>query len=244
MAAAQPVPLVPPVRDDALALLRHVAIGAVAGAIAGFVVGGVLGRTAMFVLRVTTGDAITGVVSDDGFEMGRVTAGGTAQLLGGYTALGVALGLLYALVRRFLPPRGRIALWTLVTAAVGGGLFVHADGIDYLLLDPLWLAIAFFVLLPAAAGFTIAWLTERLEAGTGAPGRTWQFVAAGISAVVVFVVPLLVAGGALLLLGRSPVLRRVADGRAVRIAAVVVTAAIAVFAGADLVAEARVILSR
>ncbi len=81
---------------------------------------------------------------------------------------GIILGLLYALARRFLPQRGRLSAFAAVTAALGGATFVHADGIDYALLDPLWLAIAFFVALPALAGLSVAWLVERLEA-RGAP---------------------------------------------------------------------------
>ena len=83
---------------------------------------------------------------------------------------GIILGLLYALARRFLPQRGRLAAFAAVTAALGGATFVHADGIDYALLDPLWLAIAFFVALPALAGLSVAWLVERLEArGSAVP---------------------------------------------------------------------------
>ena len=111
-----------------------------------------------------------GVETDDGFEVGRVTLGGSLNLALVYTVVGIILGLLYALARRFLPQRGRLAACAAVTAALGGATFVHADGIDYALLDPLWLAIAFFVALPALAGLSVAWLVERLEA-RGAPFR-------------------------------------------------------------------------
>jgi hypothetical protein len=233
--------VVPPLREDARALLRHAGIAAVAGAVTGLVVGGILGRIAMLVLRLTSGEGAIGLTSDDGFEIGRFTVLGTLNLMLGYTFLGCALGLVYALARRFLPRRGRVAAWTAVCAAVGGGTFVHTDGVDYLLLDPLWLAVAFFVLLPALAGLCMAVAIEWLEAASG--HRRWQLPAAGIATVATFAVPLAV-GGALLALGRAPALRRLADRPWLRGLALAVAIAIAVVAGIDLAREARVILAR
>ncbi len=130
----------------------------------------------MLVLRLTSGSDVIGVVTDDGFVIGRVTFSGSLKLAVGYTVFGVVLGLLYALARRFLPRRGRIAAWAGVTGAIGGGSFCHSSSIDYLVLDPLWLAIVFFVALPALAGLCVAWLVERIEARGSAS-------AAGISSV-------------------------------------------------------------
>jgi hypothetical protein len=231
----------PPLRDDARALLRHAGIAAVAGAATGLVVGGVFGRVAMLVLRLTSGEGAIGITSDDGFEIGRFTVLGTLNLMLGYSFLGCALGLVYAVVRRFLPQRGRVATWTAVCAAVGGGAFVHTDGVDYLLLDPLWLAVAFFVLLPAAAGLCMALAIERLEAVTGS--ARWQVPAAGVATVATFAVPLAV-GGALLALGRAPALRRLADRPWLRGLALAIALVIAVVAGVDLARESRVILAR
>jgi hypothetical protein len=231
----------PPFGDDLRRVVRHAGIGVAAGAVVGLVVGGILGRIAMFVLRVTTGESITGVTSDDGFEIGRVTLAGTLNLMLAYSLAGLALGLLYAVARRFLPRRGRVAAWTAVSAAVGGSIFVHSDGVDYLLLDPLWLAVAFFVLLPALAGLGVALAVERLEASGGL--ARWHVVAAGIGTVALFAVPAAVAA-VLLALGRVPVVRRLADSMAVRALALLVVAAMVVVAGAELVAESRVILSR
>jgi hypothetical protein len=233
--------VLPPLRDDVRALLRHAGIAAVAGAATGLVVGGILGRIAMLVLRLTTGESAIGVTSDDGFEIGRFTLPGTLNLMFVYSLVGCALGLVYAVVRRFLPARARVAAWTAVCAAVGGGAFVHTDGVDYLLLDPLWLAVAFFVLLPGAAGLCMALAVERLETVTG-NGR-WQLPAAGIAAVATFAVPLAV-GGALLALGRAPVLRRLADRPAIRGLALAIAVVVAVVAAVDLAQETRVILGR
>jgi len=239
--AATALDVAPPFGDDLRRIIRQAGNGAAAGAVVGLLVGGVLGRIAMLVLRVTTGDSITGVTSDDGFEIGRFTLLGTLNLLFAYSLAGIALGLVYAVVRRFLPRRGRVLAFTALSAAVGGSIFVHADGVDYLLLDPLWLAVAFFVALPALAGLGVAVAVERLEASDRL--RRWQMAAAGIGTVALFAVPAAVAA-ALLVLGRVPGLRRLADARVVRVAALLVAVAVVVAAGADLVAESRVILSR
>ena len=242
MAAADPASsgALPSVGDDVRGALRHAAIGVAAGAVSGFVVGGVLGRIAMLVLRLTTGDGVTGVESDDGFVIGRVTLGGSLQLAATYTVGGVLLGLLYALARRFLPRRGRILAWAAVTAALGGATFVHADGIDYALLDPLWLAVAFFVALPALAGLSVAWLVERIEARGAAFGRGH---AVGGMASMLLVGPAVV-GALLIAVGRSPALRRLADAPLVRLLALAIVVALTVAGAADIIGDSRVILAR
>ena len=51
-------------------------------------------------------------------------------------------------------------------AGAGGGMLVHADGIDFRLLEPLWLTVGLFLLIPGAWGVTVVVLTERvLESG-------------------------------------------------------------------------------
>ncbi len=241
MAAADPAPTaVPPLDDDVRAALRHAAIGVAAGAVVGLVVGGILGRLAMLVLRLTTGDRVTGVLTDDGFEIGRTTLSGTLSLAGAYTVAGVVLGLLYALARRFLPRRGRIAAWSAVTAALGGAAFVHSDGVDFFVLDPLWLAITFFVALPALAGLAVAWLVERIEARGSAFGRRH---AVGGLLPVVLVVPV-VFGALLVAVGRVPALRRLADAPAIRVLALVIVVVLTVAGAAQVVGESRIILAR
>jgi len=58
------------VRQDAAAVAWWVLVGAASGAIAGALVGGIGGRLAMLLLRLTSPDAVTGMISDDGFEIG------------------------------------------------------------------------------------------------------------------------------------------------------------------------------
>ena len=39
---------------------------------------------------------------------------------------------------------------------------MHTDGVDFRLLDPLWLTVGLFVLIPALWGATVVVVTERL----------------------------------------------------------------------------------
>lgn len=159
------------VRADAREVLGTLLVGTAAGALAGIVVGGLGGRIVMLVLRLTSDPIVIGVTSDDGFEIGRFTVGGTFQLLGATAALGAANGALYVVLRSALPRRARAPLWSLFAAAVGGSQFVHADGVDFVLLDPLWLAVAVFVALPGLAALVVAVLVERwLQDDASRPG--------------------------------------------------------------------------
>lgn len=57
----------------------------------------------MLLLRVTSDPALHGVSTDDGFTIGRVSSA-TLFLLGVIAALGMAGGLFYLAVRRWIPP--------------------------------------------------------------------------------------------------------------------------------------------
>jgi hypothetical protein len=63
-----------------------------AGIPTGVVVAGVGSRLAMLLLRLTSSSSVGGVSSDDGFEIGRFTLGGTYNLL----LLGAAVGVIGA----------------------------------------------------------------------------------------------------------------------------------------------------
>jgi hypothetical protein len=158
----------PTLGADVRAVTLTVLAGAAAGALAGALVGGLGGRLVMLILRLTSDPIVIGVTSDDGFEIGRITLGGTIGLVGGLAALGAANGAVYAVLRGSIPPRLRAALWALFAAAVGGSQFVHADGVDFTLLEPVWFAVLAFVALPGIAGLVVVLLVERW---LGEPGR-------------------------------------------------------------------------
>jgi hypothetical protein len=154
-----------------MAELRPVRIGdplrvlIVAGVPVGVVVVGLGSRLAMLLLRQTSDDSVIGVTSDDGFRIGEVTLTGTLNLI----VLGAVVGIIgaaaYQWVRPWLLGPRWFALVTvgLATGAVVGSMLVHADGIDFVILNPTWLAITCFVALPALFGVCIAVVVDRVR---------------------------------------------------------------------------------
>ncbi len=137
----------------------------VAGIPTGVVVAGIGSRLAMFLLRLTSPDSVRGVTSDDGFEIGRITLGGTYALL----VLGAVVGLIGAAAYRAVAPWLLGPSWfrrftvAAASGAVVGSMLVHEDGIDFRFLKPLWLAIGLFVALPALFGAAIATAVDRID---------------------------------------------------------------------------------
>ncbi len=134
-----------------------------AGSLAGIVWGGLGGRVAMRILVLTSDARVRGLTSDDGFEIGQFSAS-TIVLLVFTTILGALAGFVYGLLRMLLRgPTWLVALGVAVAVAAGGGaLVVNADGIDFRVLEPLWLAVGLFLLIPAAWGVTVVLGTEWL----------------------------------------------------------------------------------
>jgi hypothetical protein len=139
------------------AVLRLTWVIVVAGIPTGYFVAGVGSRLAMLALRVTSPDSIRGVESDDGFTMGVVTLSGTSNLLFLGAVTGVIGAGVYLLVRPWLigPSWFRRVTVALASGAVVGSMLVHADGVDFTLLEPTWFAIALFVMLPALFAWSI-----------------------------------------------------------------------------------------
>lgn len=208
---------------------RVVTAGVVSGAVAGFLVGGVGGRFVMFVLRLTSSDAVRGLETDDGFDIG-VVSSGTVFLLAATTALGAFGGLAYVAVRTVLGSRGRALLTACLTGLVGGAAILDEEGVDFQLLDPLWFAVVAFIALPAAYGWVLSrWVERRLAE----PSRSTSLLTllplavlplAGPTGVVLV---LLVLGGVAVAVLRPDVYVRLRSpgtwlGRAVLVAAAVV----------------------
>lgn len=174
----------------------------VAGIPTGVLVAGLGSRLAMLMLRLTSPDSVVGVTSDDGFEIGRFSLGGTYNLL----LLGAVVGVIGAAAYRAIQP------WLLgpnwfrrLTVAAGSGvvvgsMLIHADGVDFRVLKPTWLAIGLFVALPALFGAVIGVVVDRVSAIAVPPGwRRWglptvlvaafplAIVAVGVAAVVLTV---------------------------------------------------------
>ena len=174
------------------------ASGVSAGFVSGVLIGGVGGRLAMLLLRVTSDPTLHGVLTDDGFTIGRVSAE-TLFLLGVTAGLGMAGGIFYLVVRRWIPARWRILLMTLFFAMVGGAGVIGPSEVDFTRLAPLPLAIALFVAIPAAYGAVMTWMTERLlreDSIVRRGDRAWMAgLAPLVFANIVGVLVLLVAFG-------------------------------------------------
>jgi hypothetical protein len=210
-----------------------VAAGAGIGVLVGLLVVGPLARAAMFVLRLTSTDAVRGVTSDDGFTIGRFDLLDTLGLIGQAGLTCGVLAFVYSVCRGAIArPATRIGLWTLVCATVGGALLVHSDGIDFRLLEPLWLAVGLFVALPAVAGVAVALAVDRVHAMTE-PSRTLRL---GLPALSLLSPPA-AAAAALYALGSALVGSRrppAALVRAARAALVAVALGVSVAGVADL----------
>lgn len=204
-------------------LVRRTAAGGCAGVVAGLV-GAVAGRLAMSLLAsLNPEDA--GITSDDGFVIGQVTLGGSAQLAAATMQLTVVGGALYLLLRPFLVGTGAVRV---VTSAVGFGVtfaavVIHPDGVDFTRLEPEWLGIVLFVAVPVLVVAVYSALAEQwmgdgswfmtAPRGHVVPLLTcWVFAGFGLALVVpVFLVAL---GIASLVTGPDRRAGTAADGRA------------------------------
>lgn len=159
------------VRKDLLRGARVLGTVTAVGVLSGWFAAGVVSRLAMFLL-VVLNPVADGLTSDDGFEMGTFTLAGSANLMFiAGTLLGVlGAGIYVALRGLMVGPRW----FQVLSISLGGGTVVasqvvHADGVDFTLLEPLWLAVALFVLVPAVYVAVLTVVAERLLARDGSP---------------------------------------------------------------------------
>ena len=159
-------------------LIEGMRVLIVGGMPVGVLVAGAGSRLAMLLLRVTSPDRVVGVISDDGFTIGRVTLGGTYNLL----MLGAVVGIIGAGAYRMVAPSLIGPTWFrrlttgLASGAVVGSMLVHADGVDFTLLQPTWLAIGLFVALPGLFGVLVGSAVDavrRTDSWTAQGRRRW-----------------------------------------------------------------------
>ena len=143
-----------------------------AAAIAGFFVAGIGGRLAMFILRLTSGDRVVGLESDDGFIIGRFTTDTFGLVLALTVGASIVAGPAYTIARLWFPQRWRPLVFASFLGVLGGAGLVHTDGVDFTVLSPRVLAVALFVAIPAAFGAVLEPLhelarrqTQRLPGG-------------------------------------------------------------------------------
>jgi hypothetical protein len=173
-------------------VLRRLAAVTWAGALLGLLVGGVGGRLAMMLLA-RLNPTTTGMLTDDGFTIGRLTPA-TFGLLVFASLLGVVGGGVYFVLRGLMigPRWFQVLAVSAGAAVVMGGQIVHVGGVDFTFLDPVWLAVALFVAIPGVYAALLTVLAERWLAPDG------RFAT---SAFWLAVVPLLLWAPALPVLG-------------------------------------------
>jgi hypothetical protein len=168
----------------------------VAGVPLGFVLGGGLSRLGMYLLRLTSPDSVAGVVTDDGFEIGRFTVFGVYNLamIGAFVGI-VGVAAYIAVSPWLIGPRWFRAFTVGFTAGLlVSGLVIVPDGRDFDVLGPTWLAVVVFVAIPFAFGCVLPYVVDRVAV----PGHWTARGAArwALPIALLVVVPLAaVAGG-------------------------------------------------
>ena len=211
-----------------------VTVAVVSGLGSGVLLAGAGGRLAMRLLAATAGDTAQGRVTEADQIVGSITVGGTVGFIV-FTGLffGLATGVLYLLVRRWLPP-GR---WR--GLAYGGVLLVLAatrieplrtDNPDFDIVGPGWLSVTVFGALVVSHGMLVAALAGRYSRVLPLLSRRSRSVVAHAPLLLVapmapVLVPVTLVGIVTVLLARIPrIVSGVRSGR-VRIAGRVVLAA-------------------
>lgn len=205
--------------------LRTCAIGVSAGAIAGVLVGGLGGRLAMRILAATSGDSVQGALTDAEERVGDITLSGTLGLVIFIGIFGgIAGGLLFMALRRWLPNRAWMA-----GLAIGMLLLfiARADpldpkSVDLEILSPELLAVALFLVLFPLYGMVLASLVARFDRSYPVLSRRPRAIAAHLPLLPVVLAPplalALVVGAVVDVFAKAPRFARIWHERGVDLA--------------------------
>jgi hypothetical protein len=179
-------------------LVRHIAIGGIAGLATGIVVGGGGGRLFMRIAGAAARDTAQGATTEAGFRVGEVTFGGTVALV---LFIGVLIGVvgaaLYLIFRPWLASAGR---WRGV--AFGGLLFaagsatsdvMNPDNPDFFILGNSLLLVVLIAVLFVVFGVVLDAVFGFLDARLPGEEEGWRAVGV-IYATVTGIGIILVAG--------------------------------------------------
>jgi hypothetical protein len=141
-----------------LVIVRALATASLAGFVAGMIAGGAGARIAMRITAIAAGSADQGAITEFEATVGEITAGGTVflVLLGGF--VGVAGGLIYLSLRRWVADAGRWRglLFGVLFFAMFGSAIIKNDNPDFRLFGPPALNIAMFASMFVVFGLLIA----------------------------------------------------------------------------------------
>ena len=211
-----------PVGEAFRRYLWYATVGFVASLVSGVVMLGAGGRLAMRLLAITAGDAAQGRVTEADQVVGEITLEGTIGFMAFFGLIaGFVLGMVYMLVRRWLP-KGR---WGgLVYGSLLLILFAtRADPLrpgneDFDIVGPGWLAVLVFVALGWAYGMLVAAIAGRFSRWLPEITKDRQVIAHYTPLLLLgllwlFLVPLAFAAVAALLVTRVEGLDKVMAGR-------------------------------
>jgi len=155
--------------------LRYVTLAVVAGVGAGVLITGAGGRLAMRLLAATSGESAQGRATEAEEIVGRISTSGTVSfVLGEALFIGLPSGLIYLLIRRWLPA-GRLGgvAYGVLLLVVAGTTFepLRADNPDFDIVGPGWLAVIAFGAVVVAHGMLVAALAGRYSTVLPLPSR-------------------------------------------------------------------------
>lgn len=146
-----------------LGLLRHIAVGGIAGVASGLIVGGVGGRVFMRIAGAVARDSVQGATTEAGFRVGEVSVGGTIALIVFIGLISGAVGaVFYLALRPWLAWAGRwrgVAFGIVLFAATSATSdMLNPDNIDFIVLRNEVLLVSLISLMFLGYGVMIDWL--------------------------------------------------------------------------------------
>ncbi|MGH2901364.1 MAG: hypothetical protein ACRDMZ_21985 [Solirubrobacteraceae bacterium] len=155
--------------------LRYVTLAVACGVGAGVLIAGAGGRLTMRLLAATSGEAAQGRTTEAEEIVGQITTGGTVGfILGEALFLGLPSGLIYLLIRRWLPAGrlGGLAYGVLLLVIAGTMLEpLRAGNPDFDIVGPGWLAVSAFGAVVVGHGMLVAALAGRYSTVLPLPSR-------------------------------------------------------------------------
>ena len=145
-------------------LYRLLAVGVLAGMAAGFAAG-LWTRIAMRMAGFLTVGRNRGLLTENDAVVGQITFGGTLFLAMFAATIGIAGGILYMAVRRWLPahPLVRALSYGVLLFAVFGFVLMDEHNPDYHFFGPPWLNVGTFSLTYVVYGVLASLAAERLD---------------------------------------------------------------------------------
>ncbi|CAN5636528.1 hypothetical protein BH24CHL1_BH24CHL1_19050 [soil metagenome] len=152
----------------AAAMIRTIGVGVLAGIFAGIVTGGIGGRivmriSAMMYLRENPN--ASAITESSGRQVGTFTLGGSVELLIQGAFMGLAGGLAYIVVKRWLPGSSRIRGITfgLLLLVILGTMVIDSDNNDFQRFGPPALNLVMFASIFILFGALVAPAANRIE---------------------------------------------------------------------------------